>query len=190
MTTTNRGRHFRQTNHFTPPHQLIPTLMKAKTPRMIIAATIRTPDPSQQPNVQQNVVECNGRLEHLKQVLQHSIDHGRSSARNFHYQVLREMEVGNMSWRDHDKIWLKGLSAASSSVGLASSVAPSTNLRTGDTANGGFNRSIMCNSYNFDQAGCRYERNGASCKKLHACSTCAAEGFLNLHRAGFECRKG
>ena len=59
----------------------------------------------------------------------------------------------------------------------------------GLTANQGVQerRSIICNLYNFDAAGCRYEREGG-CKKLHACSYCAEKGFLNKHKA-LECRK-
>ena len=41
--------------------------------------------------------EMKGRLHHAKQVLLHSIHHGWSSARGFHYQVLRDIDIGNIT---------------------------------------------------------------------------------------------
>lgn len=128
--------------------------------------------------------EFKGRLIHLKQVMWHSILHGWDSARNFHYQVLQELELGNINWQDQSDMALLSLSA----------VHEKSNKHTSDQKVdispqvGNEDSSIYCFFYNTDENGCRFVKSESGCKKLHACSSCGSRGFLNSHPA-FECWK-
>ena len=139
----------------------------------------------------QDETERKGRLHHAKQLLWHSIHHGWSSARGFHYQVLRDIEVGNITWGDLQEMQALALASAegsSSSVRKRpfSSKKQEVNVASSDSTNK--QSAIFCYLYNNDENGCRYEKEFGHCKKLHACSSCAMKGFLNKHRA-LECRK-
>ena len=144
--------------------------------------------------------ELIGRLTHGKQVLWHTIHHNWRSAREFHYQVLREIEVGNLEWTDIQEMQILSLSAAEGSgkveksnveantkglLPTRESEVISSSSTTGDV---GKQATIFCYLYNNDESGCRFEKELGQCKKLHACSTCATKGFLNRHRAAFDCR--
>ena len=140
-----------------------------------------------------NPIASRGRLEYLKQLLEHSIDHGWSSAHSFHYQVLKDIEVGNMTWDDHSKMLLKGLSAACSAVSTtkymhsshatftsqqqatsqisAATVGPMDYSKSTD-------KPILCALFNIEASGCRYNKLPGGCKKLHMCSICARRDFL------------
>ena len=48
--------------------------------------------------------ESHCRLGHAKQILWHCIHHGWDSAREFHYQVLQELECGNLRWDDQPPV--------------------------------------------------------------------------------------
>ena len=136
----------------------------------------------------EDTAEKYGRLKHLRQIMEHCIKYNWSAARQFHYQVLREIEVGNLNWLDERGIFMTSLcntTPASNDEdkmeGSTTSDEPTATLGAQEK------RSIICNLYNFDFTGCRYENDGG-CKKLHACAFCAEKGFLNKHRA-LECRK-
>ena len=58
--------------------------------------------------------EVKGRIRHAKQILWHSLLHGWTSAREFHYQVLRELETGNVEWQDIYAMQMIVLAAAES----------------------------------------------------------------------------
>ena len=143
--------------------------------------------------------EMKGRLQHARQLMWHSLMHGWSSARSFHYQVLRELEMDNFTWADQNKMAMMSLSAAhenSNSLGTNRAVAVTNRVRPERPSyrseegpvNSSDRRSVCCYLYNNDVDGCRFEKTAEGCKKLHACSICVAKGFLNRHPAK-ECRK-
>ena len=133
-------------------------------------------------------MELSGRISHGKQIMWHTIHHDWESAREFHYQVLRDIEVGNLEWHELHEMQVLSLSTAE-----CSSKKAEVGVKAASTAHakkeGSKQSSIICYLYNNDSTGCKYERDQGQCKKLHACSTCAAKGFLNRHRAAFDCRK-
>jgi hypothetical protein len=146
--------------------------------------------------------EHHGRLQHAKQVLIHSMRHGWQSARAFHYQIVREIEVGNLSWSDQSMMQMIALSVASTSSRSTSQSgqAPTGQARqhlkfnkddrnASDSSNSTDKRSIICYLYNNDESGCKFDKSENGCKKLHACSSCAAKGFFNKHHAAFDCKK-
>jgi hypothetical protein len=139
--------------------------------------------------------ELKGRLQHARQLLWHSILHGWSSARAFHYQVLRELEMGNFSWTDQNEMALISLSAAhersntsSTSHTAAKSFNRSKQDNKADDNTSADRRSICCYGYNNSSSGCKFGKSGEGCKKLHACSSCATKGFFNKHSA-LNCKK-
>ena len=151
-----------------------------------------------------NPFESKGRLEHLNELLQHNIDHGWSSAHSFPYQVLKDIELGYMTWDDHSKTLLKRLSAACSAVTTtkymhsfhatftsqqqATSQISATTVGLIDYSRS-TDKSILCSLFNFEASSCRYDKVPGGCKKLHACSICAQNGFFNKHQARFDCQK-
>ena len=66
-------------------------------------------------HVQDNA-EIKGRMLHAKQLMSHTMLYGWESARNFHYAVLREIEIGNFGWSDQSAMQLLALSAPGMSV--------------------------------------------------------------------------
>lgn len=137
-------------------------------------------------------VELYGRIMHAKQVLKHSMHNGWESARDFHYLVLRDLEIGNLSWGDLQSMQILSLSSAEG----VKKTAPKKRYDTPyDSANRGNQNlkqnkfaSIFCYMYNNVDAGCKFEKQG-QCKKVHACSKCGENGFVINHRAAFECSR-
>ena len=153
--------------------------------------------------------ELHGRLQHLQQIMWHAILNNWSSARSFHYQVLREIESGNCNWLDQHEMMLLSLTTAhekSNTTGQPASANTAKSFHRVKQANvfgqtpfeasarpaeekqgQQSQRSICCNMFNYDLNGCRFDKEG-ECKKLHACIVCAAKGFFNTHRA-LDCSK-
>ena len=132
--------------------------------------------------------EIEGRLVHLKQIMWHAINNSWKSAREFHYAVLREIEVGNISWNDEYKMGMLSLSAAHQKQMPSRNATSAIKTNQNESAQTQVVRSICCKSYNYDDDGCYYEKSGGSCKKLHACSSCEKNCFYNKHKAT-ECKK-
>ena len=140
--------------------------------------------------------EMKGRLQHAKQLMWHSLMHGWSSARAFHYQVLRELEMDNFTWEDQHEMAMMSLSAAHENSTSLGTIRNNSRVRTerpsykseDNAVPTTDRRSICCYLYNNDVDGCRFEKTAEGCKKLHACSICVGKGFLNKHPAR-ECKK-
>ena len=148
-----------------------------------------------------DTLEINSRLEHLQQLMWHSILHGWKSARDFHYQVLREIEIGNISWQNQHEMLMFSLSAAHEKQAAAWPGSPGINTSlkpfsirakpeetSADYSREKYDRSLCCRLFNIDDKGCHFEKTAEGCKKLHACSLCAAKGFFNRHSA-VDCKK-
>ena len=136
--------------------------------------------------------EKKGRLHHAKQVLWHSLHHGWTSARNFHYQVLRDIEIGSISWDDLQEMQVLALAAAEGTFRTGYqkiSLTPGTAEKQDDDAAVVKQPTMCCFLYNNDENGCKFEREAGHCKKLHACSSCAKKGYFHQHRAAFDCKK-
>lgn len=132
------------------------------------------------------VIELEGRLKHLLQVTWHSINHRWKSALDFHYDVLRELEAGHISWEDTQAMNMLSLSAIQGKHGLTKP-APANPASSKQVKASPSRRSICCKLFNTNEDGCHFEKSGA-CKKLHACSICEEKGFFNKHRA-LDCTK-
>ena len=139
--------------------------------------------------------EQKGRLQHLQQVMWHSLNHGWKTARDFHYQVLRELEMGNISWDDQHDMLMFSLASAHEKQSRPGRAFINTSMRSAfkpkieeSVQDDCRDCSIFCFFFNHEPMGCRFEKTIDGCKKLHACSLCAIKGFYNKHRA-LDCRK-
>ena len=133
-------------------------------------------------------VQLRGRIQHAKQLLWHTIHHGWASARSFHYEVLRDIEAGTMTWNDLQEMQALALAAAESST--SSTVTRKKHkVQESHTSTSDKQPAIFCYLYNNDINGCNNEKEFGQCKKLHACGTCTAKGFLSRHRSAFDCKK-
>ena len=135
-----------------------------------------------------DTLEISGRLQHLQQVMWHSILHDWKSARDFHYQVMRELEMGNITWQDQHEMLMLSLSAAHEKQAAKPSRAVFSSKASKFNVEDSSDKSICCYLYNSEEKGCRFEKSAEGCKKLHACARCAAKGFYNRHSA-LECKK-
>ena len=141
-------------------------------------------------------IEKKCRIEHLQELMKFALLHGFNRARDFHYAVLRAIEVGNMSWTDKSAI--EGL--AWSALHRPDASKALTEKKAGDShgefksvsqTDGKFGN-MLCWSYNnekFEDGECRFSKAGDSCKKLHACDKCAKNGFFQIHKAKYGCSK-
>ena len=146
--------------------------------------------------------ELRGRIMHLQQIMWHAIMNDWPSARSFHYQVLREIESGNMGWSDQQDMMMMSLTSAHENINHGKAQPTGTNsygsnmwkdfntVRQNFTEGGndGTGRSIFCNMFNYSEDGCKFEKGIDGCKKLHACVLCAKKGFFNKHKA-MDCNK-
>ena len=130
--------------------------------------------------------ELEGRLRHLKQIMWHCINHNWKSAREFHYSVVREIEVGNMIWSDEYKMGMMSLAAVHQKQPYARNASKTFQVY-GSQEEDHYPRSMCCKPYNYSAEGCNFEKSG-TCKKLHACCLCEKKGFFNKHKAT-ECKK-
>jgi uncharacterized protein (UPF0335 family) len=148
-----------------------------------------------------------GRLRHLNNLMQFSIAHGWDAARNYHKQVIRSIENGDITWSDDQQIISMGLQAlhnnyaahksadnqsdASKHKKTEQSSTKDKEKSSESNASGGRRTSTLCWSYNneeYPDAACRFSGKGDTCRKLHACSICADKGFHHMHKAKFECK--
>ena len=121
-----------------------------------------------------------GRLHHTKQVMWHSIHHGWSSAHGFHYQVVRDIEVGNITWCNLQEMQALALAAAEGSSSAVRKRPFSRIIRQHQQAISNMCTTMMKMVVDMKRSSVIVR----SC--MHAAR--AINGFLNKHRA-LDCRK-
>ena len=103
----------------------------------------------------------------------------------------RELEMGNINWQNQHEMLMFSLSSAHEKQAIRSgkavvnaSMKSFATTKTKVTPYADKNdRSTCCYLFNNDDKGCHFEKSADGCKKLHACSLCAARGFYNKHSA-------
>lgn len=137
-----------------------------------------------------SVSERQGRMHHLKTLMNLSITHGWEFARTYHYKLLRCIEYGLVAWSDNIENYMVGhlativiqdkdstpvIKSKSSSVTASNVKSPSQ-------------RTVYCISFNKDEK-CQYDTPDKKCSKLHACKTCGERGWLAYDHSSKECKR-